>query len=316
MDCGPDTGATRGKSRLWPTGTAAKHEIVAAARSAEARQHITSALRGVAQVRFLPSLATRDSSRDSETPLLGLLYLDSHDPLADAQEWVATVYPFRAQWPGVPVVAYAHYSIDTMRQCFDAGHAGVSDLVVRGSRDLAGVVRPIVERRSAHPMIRAIIREVLHVRGPLGVDALGILCFALEHVRERLSVAALAAGVGVCRRTVTNHLAQAGLDSPERFLMWVRILVLAWLLRDETYSINRAMQVLGFDSPIPLRHLVARYLGYSCEGLRDSAGVAHVVQAMDRSAAITRGAPGARSDTGLPAESLLRDGADGIIGRP
>jgi AraC-like DNA-binding protein len=306
-------GAMRQEHRLWPTGSAAHHEILAAARPAEARQHISCALRGLAQVRFLPSLAVQVSSGESETPLLGLLYLDGHIPPSDAEEWVATVYPFRAQWPDVPVVAYAHYSVDVMRQCFEAGHAGVSDLVVRGSHDLAGVVRPIVERRSAHPMIRAIIREVLRVRGPVGVDAVGILRFALEHVRDRLSVTALAAGVGVSRRTLTNRLAKVGLDSPERFLMWVRILVLAWLLRDEAYSINRAVQILGFDSPISLRHLVVRYLGHSCEWLRCSEGVGHVAQAMAGNAAIISSTC---SDTGLPAESLLTDSASGIIGRP
>ncbi len=315
MGCGLETTSPRGLPRLWPTGSAAKHEIVVAARPAEARQHITHALRGVAQVRFLPSLAIQDHLQDSATPLLGLLYLDGQAPLADANEWVATVYSFRAQWVDVPVVAYAHYSIDAMRQCFHAGHAGVVDLVVRGSHDLAVAITPLLERRSAHPLIRAIIKEVQHERGYLGAEALGILRFALEHVRERPNVTALATGAGVCRRTLNTHLGQSGLDSPERFLMWVRILVLAWLLRDETYSVNRAMRILGFDSPIPLRHLVARYLGHSCEGLRGADGVAHVVQAMVRRTAVTPKSASSRLVTALPAESLLTSETDGIIGR-
>jgi AraC-like DNA-binding protein len=314
MDRWTETGGARPTSRLWPTGTAAEHEIVAAVRPAEARIHITGALRDVAQVRFLPSLATLDHTHDSAAPLLGLLYLDGHDQPAAAQDWVATVYPFRARWTDVPVVAYAHYSADVMRQCLHAGLAGVTDLVVRGSQDLAEVITPILERRSAHPMIRAIISEVLQVRGPLNADTVRIFHYALEHVRERLTVNELAAGVGVSRRTVTNYLAHAGLESPERFLMWSRILVLAWLLRNETFSVNRAIRILGFDSPA-FRHLVARYLEHSCEGLRGPDGIAHVVLAMSRDATVTRGAPAFASVTVLPAESLPVVSPSGIIGQ-
>lgn len=302
-------------SRLWPTGTAAVHEIVVAARPAEARAHIALALRGITHVRFLPSLATTEDACHYEAPLLGLLYLDGDHQLADAQDWVATVYPFRARWSDVPVVAYAHHSAGVMRQCLHAGHAGVSDLVVRGAHDLVAFITPILERRSAHPMVRGIISEVLAARDPLGADALHIFRYALEHVRECLSVNELAQGVGVSRRTVANHLAHAGLDSPERFLMWTRILALAWLLRNEVYSVNRAIQILGFDLAA-FRHLVARYLDHSCERLRGPGGVSRVVVAMGRHTANRHASSVADSDTGLPTESLPARMADGIIGRP
>ena len=244
-------------------------------------------------------------------PLLGLLYLDAGGCHEDSQDWVSTVYPFKARWADVPVIAYAQYSADTMRQCLHAGHVGVSEVIVRGSHDLAESITPILERRSAHPMVRAIISDVLRVRGQLEVQAVRIFHYALEHVRERLTVNELAAGLGVSRRTVTNQLAHAGLESPERFLMWSRILVLAWLLRNETYSINRAIQILGFESPA-FRHLVARYLDHSCEGLRGPDGLAHVVLAMARDR-IVAPAQVHTSVTALPSESLPSTGPIAII---
>ena len=312
MTCMPANADLRGTPHLWPTGTSAQHQIVAAARSAEARAHITSALHGVAPVRFLSSLAVLEPSHDAVTPLLGLLYLEAGDQPATALDWVATVYPFRARWTDVPVVAYAQYSVDVMRQCLHAGIAGASDLVVRGSHDLAAAITPILERRSAHPMIRAIIAAILQEHGPLGSPILGILRYAIEHVRERVTVDKPVGVSYLSRWILTNRLEYAGLESPERFLMWTRILVLAWLLRNDDYSVNRAIRILGFDAAA-LRHLVARYLEHSCEGLRGPHGVDHVVQAMLRERRRSFTILAVAQTIVLPAESLPERDRNGIM---
>jgi len=270
---------TRAGRKLWPTGTAREHEIVAVARAPEARSHIVAVFREITQVRFLPSLTALETSYESDIPLLGLLYLDGQAEQADADTWTLGVTRFCDRWQAIPVVGYAPLSSAAMRQCVLAGQAGVSTLVIRGVEDPIHVLGPVLERRSAQPLIRDIIAEVLDARERPSDDALRILRYCLEHVRDHLTVRGLAAGIGVSARTVATYLASARFPSPERLIMCARLLVAAWLLRDRRCSVNRAALTLGVEAAA-LRHLAARYLGHGAEELRGPRGIAHVVGAM------------------------------------
>jgi AraC-like DNA-binding protein len=297
------TSAARVERGLWPTGSATRHEILAAAQPPEVRGHIVAALRGVADVRLVSSLAGLEDSQTGDAPLLGLVYLDGQGAPADTDRWMVDVQRFRERWTAVPVIAYAPCTAEAMRQCLRAGHAGISEIAIRGIDNLAHVLGPMLERRSAQPIIRDIIGEVIQARGRLTHEALRVLRHCLDHLRDGLTVRTLADGVGVSPRTVANHLAAGRLPTPERLIMWARLLALAWLLRDEQCSVNHAAHILGGDAGGgSLRSLAARYLGHPPEWLRGPAGVGNVVRAMGRPPLVRSNAPLAGSDTILRAE--------------
>jgi hypothetical protein len=58
---------------------------------------------------------------------------------------------------GRPLVAYAAHTAEAMRQCLGAGHAGISDIAIRGIDNLAHMRGAILERRSAQPIIRDMV---------------------------------------------------------------------------------------------------------------------------------------------------------------
>jgi len=300
--------ASQDRPRLWPSGSAREHEVLVVTVRDDAPTDVVAFLRGTARVRTVRSLAAPDAPQQIDAPLAVLLDLDRGRELTDLPSITRSVTQFRALWTTtVPVVGYAPLTAEAMRLCVAAGQAGMETVLIRGIDNPSRLLGPVLERRSAEPLVQDILAGALEVGGNTSDDTLRMLRFSLEHVRDRVTVLQLAASLGVSARTVATYLAGARWPSPERFIMYTRLLVLAWLVRDPACSVNRAALMLGMDGA-SVRHLVARYMGRSADSLRGPDGLAEVVHAMRRlpPAAQLSTSSYSGSDTPLRAQSLPR----------
>ena len=173
--------------------------------------------RGVAAVRFLPSLAACESEHDVEATLLGLLYCDGREEGSD-RDRLQTIRRFTERWTTIPLVAYAPFTPTAMHQCWSARKAGVGTLVIRGHDNLLTVLAPLLERRSAQPIMRDIHAEFFDTQPQPSEAAWHVMQYCLTHVRDGLTVARLADVSRVCPRTMATTLSRAAWPSPERLI--------------------------------------------------------------------------------------------------
>jgi AraC-like DNA-binding protein len=258
-------------------------EVALIVESVEARTHITTLMRGLVRVRHADATQLSALAQNASV-CAGLLYLDGNYGRISHVTWLAHVSEFHQASTRRPLIAYAPVTPSAMRQCLLATQAGVHDVAIRGYDDLRLFVRRSLESHYARPMAAEIVDQVSGACGPLDEEAAQVVRCCVQEARARLTVDGLASALGLSRRTVAKRLHAAGLPAPESLIMWGRLLVAAWLLRNPRCSVARTALELGFPSAQALRGLAGRYLGYPPDALRVPSGVANVAMALSRAA--------------------------------
>jgi AraC-like DNA-binding protein len=288
------TGAATPRARPPQTSDLGRCEILAAAPSHAVRTHIADALRDVAVVWFATGVAGLCRLGSCAAPAAGLLYLDGSYDRLDAARWVAGVQQFRGLWRSMPLIGYAPVTPEAFRQWGYATQAGVTEIALIGWDQLPDVVGRVAESAAARTMAFDIMQQVVDAAGPLPESALQLVRYCVEHAREGLTVGQLATDLGLSRRTMAYRLRAAELPPPESLIMWGRLLVVAWLLRNPGYSVNQAARTLGWHELSALRSLAMSYLGHSPSVLREPGAVARVAMGMTAGTRGTHGADVAR----------------------
>jgi len=184
----------------------------------------------------------------------------------------------RQRLPRLSVIAYVSVTLDRAADLFDAGRQGVDALIIADRNDspieLARTIA-IAESRTLADIVR---------RQLSGVDSVvyDAVMLAITQAHERLSPTALAARLGVPRRTVLQRLSNAGYPAPLRLLTWGRLIAAAHMLEDAHRSADRVAATLAFPSGSAFRNTCQRYLHATPRQIRARGGSQYVIRCFFR----------------------------------
>ncbi len=180
---------------------------------------------------------------------------------------------FKRLNPGVALVAYTSFAPDRLHHIFDAGRYGFETLVVADVDDGPSSFMRAIEKASARG-VSAMVRGGLQpAADPLATDAL-LAAITLAH--ERLSPVSLAHHLAVGTRKLSRSLAASGYPSPQKLIMWGRLIVAAGMMDGTRHSTDRIALTLSFPSGSAFRNNCRRYLGAKPSEIRARGGAALV----------------------------------------
>jgi len=178
--------------------------------------------------------------------------------------------------PRLTLIAYVTFSGERAHDLFDAGRKGMDGLVIADQDDSPRALLALVEHAESKSL-GAVVRRSLEDIEPTIRDA---VLLAVTRAHERLSPDGLARLLALPRRTVSQHLADAGFPPPQRLLTWGRLIVAAHLLEDKHRSADRIALALDFPSGSAFRNTCQRYLHATPNEIRARGGAAYAIQAM------------------------------------
>lgn len=171
-------------------------------------------------------------------------------------------------------MAYADFARRAPADLIRLGEAGIRGAVEDRSgeevRDLSALLRdppppPLASliagnvTASNEEWTRPVIREVVAA------------------ARERLTPATLSARLHTTPATLARGLRRVGLPSPNRLIVWGRLLTAAWLLSTRSWTVERVALHLGYASDGTLRNQLRGYMGASTRSLRQGDGFRRVL---------------------------------------
>jgi AraC-like DNA-binding protein len=171
---------------------------------------------------------------------------------------------------------------------------GVADVIALGREDTPVALARRIQAVQARGVNRLLRRAL-----PRGVPSRAriLLSAAAETVAAGGQVPELARTLGVNERTVPRWFHRADLPPPRRLLAWLRLLLAAELLDDETRSVPSVARACGYASEVSLKAALKQFMGAPPSELRragafDTAARAFARELFElREAARARGRP-------------------------
>lgn len=176
---------------------------------------------------------------------------------------------FKRLNPGVALIAYTTYSLETVHHIFDAGRYGFEALVVADMDDGPSAFSRAIERASARGVAGMVKSGLAPAADPVAADA---LLTAITRAHERLTPAALAHEMGIGARRLSRALSASGYPSAHKLIMWGRLIVAAALMDGTRHSTDRIALALSFPSGSAFRNNCRRYLGAKPSEIRSRGG--------------------------------------------
>lgn len=182
----------------------------------------------------------------------------------------------RQRHPRMTLLAYIAMAPERTHDVFDAGRAGVDDIIVAGIDDAPRPLLALIERGEARSLASA-VRGAFAERSPVARDA---LLLAVSRAHERLSPESLAHLLSIPRRSLAARLAEEGLPAPQRLITWGRLIVAGHMLEEPRKSADRVAVALGFPSGSAFRNTCQRYLHATPQEIRRRGGSLHVLRSL------------------------------------
>lgn len=258
--------------------------VVAAGLDARRAARVIDALRDRAVLWIVSSLAALQTFLRGSTEPVDVVVIPARDDsgrdVADFVRELATA------WPRMAIVVYCEIVSVEAPDIRSLAVAGAHQFVFAGVDDSALTLRGILDsarREVASEFLMLQLATVL----PSELHPLAERVLARPDVVT--TVPALAAALGVHRKTVFNRCARAGSLTPSELVTWIRLVMVAYLLETTGRTVERIAVDLGFASDTSLRNLLKRYSGHRAGDIRESGGARLV---MDALAARTRAQSG------------------------
>ena len=239
--------------------------LVLADRLVHAR--VLEAARGVASVWVAPTLdeVTRAIGTHADIAAT-VVYLTP----ARLPEALRGIEALRQSAPEHPVIGYADPRALSARFILDTGRAQLTDLVLLDLDDSRAVLRRVLEQAQQAGTCQRL--AALAAEGqPREVRT--VLEFIFRHLREPLDVLAIAAGLGMTRRTLYHRLDAVGSPGPRELVSWCRVLYIAHELSSGTASMASIASQLDFPCWRNASALVRRHLTVGTTALRHRGGL-------------------------------------------
>lgn len=184
-------------------------------------------------------------------------------------------------WPRTPIVIFCAPSSDQPAWMPQLVLAGARAFVFEGVNDTAASLAQAVlnARRECvaegvFERLAAFLPDTLHP----------MLNAVLARPADVTTVEALAAGLGVHRKTLVNRCARAGFPAPAELIQWCRLAMVAELLATTGRTVESIALTLGYPSHTALRNLIKRYTGLTATVLRQGDAVGAVIAGLQRRA--------------------------------
>lgn len=142
-------------------------------------------------------------------------------------------------------------------------------VLVAEELDLGSVQRALSTRLQRAEFVHAVWAE-LEADVPEGLRPL--VRVALARAGEPLSVQAIAADLGLHRKTLWSRCRRNGVASVQALMTWCRLLAVEHALRTCTRPVDAIAEELAFASPTALRNAVRRHLHTTPTALRQEEG--------------------------------------------
>lgn len=187
---------------------------------------------------------------------------------------IDTIARLHSLYPVVPVVGYVDFTPQRARDILSAAHAGATDLILREVDDLDVVASRISDMGCS---VDVASRVEMAIKGLVPAHLHEFFLYCIRHACNGITVEGVTARLRRNRKTLSNWLATAQLPPPYRIIGWMRILVAARLLEDQSRSLEKVARELRFVSGAALRNMLRRYLDISPDILRQKGGFEYVL---------------------------------------
>jgi AraC-like DNA-binding protein len=181
------------------------------------------------------------------------------------------------EWPGTAIVIFCPSTLETPPAIRSLVLAGAHQIVFEGVHDTASAVATAVEnarRDSAAETVLARLQPVV----PTPLHSMAHVVVARPDVMA--TVEAVAAALGVHRKTLVNRCAQHRSLQPAELIMWCRLAMVGYFLERTGSTVESIGITLGFPSHTALRNVIKRYTRLTATEVRDAGGLAAVLDAM------------------------------------
>lgn len=184
---------------------------------------------------------------------------------------------FKRMNPGVALIAYTTYSLDSAHHIFDAGRYGFEALVVADLDDGPSAFAHAIEHataRGAAAMVKGALEPAID---PIASDA---LLTTITRAHERLTPGSLARDMGLSARRLSRALLVSGYPSANKLIMWGRLIVAGALMDGTRHSSDQIAVRLSFPSGSAFRNNCRRYLDAKPSEIRAKGGARWVSAAL------------------------------------
>lgn len=189
---------------------------------------------------------------------------------------VRTVELLVGAWPGAAIVIFCPSSAGNAPPLRSLVLAGAHQIVFEGVANTAATLATAIEtarRESAAEQVLARLQ-------PLVPPALHSLIHAVLANPAMTSVNAIAAQLGVHRKTLVNRSQRESFISPAELIAWTRLAMVGYQLEKSGMTIEAIAHQLEFPSHTSLRNLIKRYTGCTASQIREGAGLGAVIAAL------------------------------------
>jgi len=172
-----------------------------------------------------------------------------------AEEWAA----LRADFPALPIVAYAPFRPDDAPMLVTCREQGVAAVVVEGVDD--AVLGELVRRVSLAAVRRLALADaprLLRLADPLQRRAWELL---LDRADRPETTSALAGSLGLSREHLSRQFAAGGAPNLKRVIDFLRVAIAAQLLQNPGYTVAQVAGLLSFSSSSHLGSTSRRVAG-------------------------------------------------------
>jgi len=172
----------------------------------------------------------------------------------------------RAQLPEHAIIGYVDPRTLSSRFILETGRAELTDLVLRDVDDSRTVLLRVLQNAEQRSSAMRVADRMCDGQAR---DVRVLVQFICRRLREPLEVSAIAAGLGLNRRTLYHRLGAVGSPGPREIVGWCKVLFVAYQLSAAKVPLTAIAAQLDLPSWRTLSYMVRRYLGVGTNSLRE-----------------------------------------------
>jgi AraC-like DNA-binding protein len=249
--------------------------LLALVLGATERARLREALRGRAIVHFVETVRECERFLAQRTEPVRAIIVEPRD--RDARSTESLVRDARQSCPSVSLVGYCRVGAEHSADIRAMALAGVHELIFRDVDDTGIALRAVLdaaEQANAGEQVALGLRAILP--GTLWSFSAQVVTYPVASA----SVSAVAAALGLHRKTLVNRCAQAHVPPPQELLAWCRLALVGHLLATTRRTIQAIALDLEFASDTALRNMFKRYTGLRASEVRARGGAGCVLDAL------------------------------------
>lgn len=264
-------------SQAVTTGPSAAANVLVAGLDRYQLASIAGAFRNCGAIRTVQSFEDLRRSLRESSNTVEIVVLAARDQYGESAR--RTIRELAQERPRAAIVVYCHIGWQRDTDVRTLAVNGAHQFIFAGMNDDIIAVRAVVEsakRQCAAECVMQLLAPVVPATLHPMLEA------ALARPDGITELSALAASLGVHRKTLFNICKRAGFLGPAELLAWVRLMLVGYLLETTGCTVERIAIDLSYPSPTALRNAFRRYIGLRASQVRACGGARAVLEALCR----------------------------------